>query len=240
MKSSKPCERNEEIVAGQNVSKNTNPAPLNGNRVDYSHKHDFCYFEFSKKGSCRKGENCSHSHDIPDYIRQDKVMKKRIKEERSELWRRNIVLKKIFPAQEDREPSKLSSLNKTPCGKSFIKQGSCKDNKCPDNHNLDYVKIRNGICFVDFEKQGSCTRGTKCKFMHETPPSLRMDSNFSQSVSRRKQDIGAKKQQQMGKDLSNDIDVDVNVNDTTVDRVFSPGSLSELTKLVSNQMSARK
>ena len=233
----KSGERNRETETETEQIKDNRASPPLVDHTEYSYKHNFCYFEFSKKGSCRKGESCGHSHDISDQIRQDKGMKKRIKEERSELWRRNAVLKKVFPAAQGGETVHQNNHTKTPCAKSFIKQGSCKDSKCPDNHQLDFVKIRNGVCFDDLKSKGSCIRGAKCKFTHETPSVLRTDSQFCQTVNRRKDEIEMKKQQS-GKEKVND--TNVNINNESCENVFSPGSLNELTKLVSNQMVARK
>ena len=72
------------------------------------------------------------------------------------------------------------------CQLEFLKgRGLCKDKKCKLNHNnIDFTK--QGVCIIDFERKGSCKRGSRCKFSHQTPTSLREDPRFKEHMQYKK------------------------------------------------------
>ena len=60
--------------------------------------------------------------------------------------------------------------------------GSCKERNCQGEHNLDYLKIRRGMCFKEFFESRSCRRGDSCKFTHQVPEQLRLDEEFCNHI----------------------------------------------------------
>ena len=54
----------------------------------------------------------------------------------------------------------------------------------PQKHDLDYSKIKKGICFFEFTEEGSCKRQSECWFSHEIPASLRDDTETIENVNK--------------------------------------------------------
>ena len=197
----------------------------------------------------RNGTKCRFSHEIPDHVRQDKEVRRRIKEERDELWRRKAVLMRVFPPtvnqQNEHNKGKSSKSRKAPCLKSFKNKGSCKIKNCPDEHNLDYAKISNGICFDDLDKEGSCKRGPRCRFTHEIPSILRQDKLFCQDAHEKKKSLAErKKDKERSKivkqdDFSNSSRVSQH-EFNSIENIWSPNLVGDVYRYVQNQQQLRK
>ena len=54
------------------------------------------------------------------------------------------------------------------CEKEYrMGHGKCTKNDCKENHDIDFTK--RGVCTYEFEKKGSCKRGSECWFTHQIP-----------------------------------------------------------------------
>ena len=51
------------------------------------------------------------------------------------------------------------------------------EDTCGRSHNPEVLQ-KKGVCFKDFEREGSCPRNDQCWFSHDTPPELRTDADF--------------------------------------------------------------
>ena len=61
------------------------------------------------------------------------------------------------------------------CEKEFKNgKGACKSRECSKKHNIDFVKLNNGICRKELWEKGSCKKN-KCKYTHEIPSQMRRD-----------------------------------------------------------------
>ena len=86
-----------------------------------------------------------------------------------ELGKNNTVDHKKSQHLEDKDGCKTSFLHGPK---------TCRNRKCKKNHSFNFRKIERGICYQDFFVKGSCKRGERCRFSHETPKILRSDVKF--------------------------------------------------------------
>ncbi len=60
-------------------------------------KKGICFFEFSEKGFCRRGDDCWFTHQIPDELREDRTLKHQIQ----------AAVEKIQEFRKNKNQSKL-------------------------------------------------------------------------------------------------------------------------------------
>ena len=73
------------------------------------------------------------------------------------------------------------------CEQTFLHgKAACTNKKCKKMHKLDFVKIRRGICYKEFEETGSCKR-SKCWFSHQVPGNLKVHPKFIGHVRKERQ-----------------------------------------------------
>ena len=69
------------------------------------------------------------------------------------------------------------------CENAFLYgPNQCQIETCTKFHELNFTKVRRGVCFKEFHRAGSCPRGKKCLFCHEIPDCLRQDAWMCESV----------------------------------------------------------
>ena len=130
-----------------------------------------CIHELRRKNSCLRTSNCRFSHQIPAVRRGDAKL---ISDTRAKMKPGNN------PAQK-----KVDALKSDVCttefygGKHTCKQEGCKKLK---DHDLDFSKVKRGICLFEFFKKDSCTRNTKCHFTHKFPLQCLSDPSVTQIV----------------------------------------------------------
>ena len=71
------------------------------------------------------------------------------------------------------------------CDQEFQFPGSCTRSPCPFTHNFD--KSKTGVCIIDFERKGECSRKDRCRYSHLTPQILRDDPVFRATIKRQKE-----------------------------------------------------
>ena len=78
--------------------------------------------------------------------------------------------------------------------------GACTDPNCQLSHDLDFRKVRKGVCFHEFRSAGSCHRKENCFFTHQIPQSLRDNEWMRKDVE--KEEKRAKRKRQEREDLA--------------------------------------
>ena len=69
------------------------------------------------------------------------------------------------------------------CSYEFQGYGQCSHgDNCNDNHNIDFKRLKRGICFNEFFKKGSCRNGINCAYCHTLPESIRSDPAIMNSI----------------------------------------------------------
>ena len=158
-------------------------------------KAKFCFHEFHSKGSCPFKTKCLFSHNVSNEDRenQDLVEKiQRIKEEKSKTAKHNKKVngeqqqQQLLPLQQapqlNQPPQQKRNIshNEQPtishtqniCETAFINgPGTCRSTQCSKIHNLDFVRIRKGLCH--HHVLGECKRKETCWFTHEIPQSIK-------------------------------------------------------------------
>ena len=105
--------------------------------------------------------------------------------------------------------------------------GGCTIRECNKKHDLDFIKIRRGICFKEFDSPGSCPRKQKCLFSHEVPQCLRTDKWLCDEVAKEKKRAIRKREERL---LKNSIPTDTRPlqnhrsSDRETPRSFSPAN----------------
>ena len=126
-------------------------------------ERDFCINEFFVPGSCTY-RRCMFKHVITDENRQDQRNIDRLQRKS-----REIEARREFKAEKGAGPSVPNQ--KEICLTAFRNgENSCRA-ECPHEHNLDYQRIKKGICY--FYISGTCHRDDKCWFSHEIPASIK-------------------------------------------------------------------
>ena len=134
-------------------------------------ERDFCISEFFNPGSCTY-RRCMFKHAITDDNRQDQCIIDRLQRKRRDIETRREV-------NADNGGETLASNQKEICLTAFQNgENSCKA-ECPHEHNLNYQRIRKGICY--FYISGTCHREDKCWFSHEIPSSIKAKPEVMQA-----------------------------------------------------------
>ena len=134
-----------------------------------------CIHELRRKNSC-KHRACNFSHQIPHSLRGN-----------------TDLITNVSQAMKSRKNNKYSSNNsvhlmhsqKDICVDEFYGgKNSCRSRDCKiaKEHNLDWTKIKRGICLFEFFKKGSCTRRNHCHFNHQIPIECLSDRQITMSV----------------------------------------------------------
>ena len=76
-----------------------------------------------------------------------------------------------------------------PCPIAFLNGKVSCSGTCHKNHDLDFEKIKKGVCLFEYAKKDSCRRGHTCWFSHEIPNELRQDASMREKMSRSLQKI---------------------------------------------------
>ena len=67
----------------------------------------------------------------------------------------------------------------------------CTEANCPKNHNIDFKKLKRGICFNEFYKLGSCRNKESCQYCHQIPEEIRnsieVKNEIQQKINRSKE-----------------------------------------------------
>ena len=96
-----------------------------------------------------------------------------------------ISYPKSSPAMEIRISLEIEISPKLMCLYAFKAGRNVCPGSCSQRHNLDFAKIRRGICFFEFAEKGSCKRSAEeCWFTHDIPEVLRMDVETKYHISR--------------------------------------------------------
>ena len=95
-----------------------------------------------------------------------------------------IVDNTHYPYQRPR-----NNTNNAGCGDVCVNAFKAGKNVCQATcslkHDLDFSKIKRGVCFFEFARKGSCKRSAaECWFTHEIPEVLRTDYEMKYHVSR--------------------------------------------------------
>ena len=61
-------------------------------------------------------------------------------------------------------------------------EGACKQPNCNLNHNINLETLKNGICFNEYFKKGSCRSQQNCRYNHNIPCAVRKDPNIKTHI----------------------------------------------------------
>ena len=68
------------------------------------------------------------------------------------------------------------------CVNAFLNEEARCPSSCNRNHDLNFEKIKKGVCLFEFAEKGTCRRGHECWFSHEIPEELRKDKEMIQKM----------------------------------------------------------
>ena len=128
-------------------------------KYENQRKRDFCVYEYHQEKSC-PFERCMFEHHISEAQRRDLETRKRMA-----VKRETVVHRK---KQMLEQPSREKEICKTAYSEG---QGSCTLEDCPGEHELDYQRVRRGVCH--YYILGRCTRKDSCFFCHQIPRSVK-------------------------------------------------------------------
>ena len=161
----------------ETASRSPKPLPQTGNQILDPHpienlgakkrsERDFCFYEFFQVGSC-PFPRCMFNHTIPEEEKINQQARDKMNKLKSERQRRN------------QRPIN-ASRPKEVCETVFKNGPNSCTTDCPCEHNLDFERIRNGVCHDYVLKQ--CRRRDKCWFSHQVPESMKIDDNVIKSA----------------------------------------------------------
>ena len=132
--------------------------------VKKSHDYDYpklskgpCIHELRRKNSCN-ATACRFNHQIPSVRRGNPKLIEGMLQS----------IKSSKNATQKTESVKSTDVCST---EFFGGTNSCKQKSCRKHidHDLDFQKVRRGICLFEFFKKDSCTHKTRCHFTHKFP-----------------------------------------------------------------------
>ena len=139
-----------------------------------NHKFDYdklahgpCFHELRRKNSCNH-RACNYSHQIPQSLRGNSDLIATVSGAMRK-YKENCTLKN----QKD------VCVDEFYGGKNSCKSRDCKKDK---DHNLDWTKVKRGLCLFEFFKKGSCTRRNRCIFNHQIPIECLGDREITKTV----------------------------------------------------------
>ena len=147
-----------------------------GEHCTKSHQLDFdrlkkgiCIHELRSKGSCPYKLKCHFSHQIPSSLYGNTELIETVSTKVKKKNNENDTTNEVKPV----------CLNEFMEGSNSCQSEECRRSK---GHNLDFKKIRNGICLFEFFQPGSCSHRNKCRYTHQIPEECKHNPTMIQDV----------------------------------------------------------
>ena len=122
------------------------------------------FHEFFNQNSCTF-PRCMFNHNITDEDRATEANKKRMSKKRTDVQSRKREI------EANNGTGAADTERKEICETAFTNgPDSCTNESCTLEHQLDYQRIRRGICH--FFVKNRCYRKDKCLFSHQLPSSV--------------------------------------------------------------------